>query len=129
MPELTRLQEWLDRGYAGEMVYLHKSADTRADIRNFLPSARSVIVTATNYFVDAGGGPTEGGPRTHHIARYAWGEDYHVVLAERLEQLLAWMRERTDMPFEARDLRGQASRPGARLRTARGLGWIGKNTC
>ena len=128
LPELTRLQEWLDRGYAGEMVYLHKSADTRADIRNFLPSARSVIVTATNYFVDGGGGPTEGGPRTPHIARYAWGEDYHFVLAERLEQLLAWMRERTDMPFEARifvDKHHVQERAFARHA---GLGWIGKNT-
>ena len=37
LPELTRLREWLDKGYAGDMGYLHKSADTRADIRRFLP--------------------------------------------------------------------------------------------
>ena len=45
LPELTRLREWLDKGYGGDMVYLHKSADTRADIQRFLPGARSVIVT------------------------------------------------------------------------------------
>ena len=65
LPELARLQGWLDRGYAGEMVYLHTSADTRADIRNFLPSARSVIVTATNYYVDSGRAEgTSGAPPT-----------------------------------------------------------------
>jgi epoxyqueuosine reductase len=122
--ELTRLGEWLDRGYAGEMVYLHKSADTRADIRRFLTSAQSVIVTATNYFVDAGAP----GAKTHHVARYAWGEDYHVVLAERLERLVAWMREQADEPFDARifvDKHHVQERAFAR---AAGLGWIGKNT-
>jgi len=140
LPELTRLEEWLDRGYAGEMVYLHKSADTRADIRNFLPSARSVIVTATNYFVASDGteaqpaGNQRGGASappssaTPHIARYAWGDDYHIVLAERLERLLAWMREQTDEPFEARifvDKHHVQERAFARHA---GLGWIGKNT-
>ena len=46
------LNEWLARGYAGEMIYLHKSAATRADVRQFLPSARSVIVTGTLYNTD-----------------------------------------------------------------------------
>ena len=136
LPELTRLQEWLDRGYAGEMVYLHKSADTRADIRNFLPSARSVVVTATNYFVDPGGTdgttvpPSIGDvpPSTPHIARYAWGDDYHIVLAERLEQLAQWMRDHSDHPFDARifvDKHHVQERAFARHA---GLGWIGKNT-
>ena len=49
LPELAFLPEWLARGYAGEMNYLHKSAHTRADIRNFLPSARSVIVAGAIY--------------------------------------------------------------------------------
>ena len=119
LPELARLQEWLDRGYAGEMDYLHKSADTRADIRHFLPSAHSVIVTATNYFVDGGEGS---------IARYAWGDDYHIVLAERLEQLLVWLRAQTDEVIEARifvDKHHVQERAFARQA---GLGWIGKNT-
>jgi epoxyqueuosine reductase len=121
LPELTKLGEWLARGYAGEMRYLHKSSETRADIRRFLPSARSVIVTATNYYVDAG-------QSTAHVARYAWGEDYHVVLAARLERLVAWIREQIDEPFEARifvDKHHVQERTFARHA---GLGWIGKNT-
>jgi epoxyqueuosine reductase len=126
LPELTRLSAWLARGYAGEMTYLHRSAQTRADIRNFLPSARSVIVTATNYYVDH----SRSQPQTpsSHIARYAWGQDYHVVLAERLEQLVAWIRLQTDEPFASRifvDKHHVQERAFARRA---GLGWIGKNT-
>src|SRR5450759_6032095 len=52
LPELTFFLQWLDRGYAGEMAYLGRSAARRADVRNVLPSARSVIVTGTVYNVD-----------------------------------------------------------------------------
>ena len=123
LPELTRLQEWLARGYAGGMMYLHKSAETRADIRKFLPDARSVIVTATNYFVKA----AEGAP-TDHIARYAWGEDYHLVLAERLEQLVTWMRARASVPFDARIFVDKHHVQERAFAKHAGLGWIGKNT-
>ncbi len=131
LPELTRLREWLDEGYAGEMVYLHKSAATRADIRRFLPSASSVIVTGTIYYTRgaAEGPPPRASAPSGSIARYAWGEDYHIVLAERLESLIAWMRQRCDEPFEASifvDKHHVQERVFARHA---GLGWIGKNTC
>jgi epoxyqueuosine reductase len=124
LPELARLREWLDRGYAGEMIYLHKSADARADIRNFLPSARSVIVTATNYYV---AGDVPSGQKSH-IARYAWGDDYHIVLAERLEQLVAWMREHTDIAFDAKIFVDKHHVQERAFAKHAGLGWIGKNT-
>ena len=49
LPELTFFSKWLARGYAGEMAYLHRSAEQRADVRRVLPSARTVIVTGTIY--------------------------------------------------------------------------------
>src|SRR5919204_1775509 len=51
-PELQFFREWIDRGYAGDMAYLTRSADRRADVRHVLPSAKTVIVTATNYNTD-----------------------------------------------------------------------------
>jgi epoxyqueuosine reductase len=48
-PELAYLEEWLARGYAGDMAYMSRSAERRADVRNVVPGARSVIVTATIY--------------------------------------------------------------------------------
>ncbi|MGH7342693.1 MAG: tRNA epoxyqueuosine(34) reductase QueG, partial [Candidatus Rokuibacteriota bacterium] len=46
-PELAFLREWLARGYAGEMAYMGRTADRRADVRAVVPGARSVIVTGT----------------------------------------------------------------------------------
>ena len=120
LPELTHLREWLDRGYAGEMLYLHKSADTRADIRNFLPTARSVIVTGTMYYTGDG---------SESIARYAWGDDYHVVLAERLQRLVAWMREQHGEPFDASIFVDKHHVQERVFAKHAGVGWIGKNTC
>ena len=122
-PELGRLREWLDRGYAGEMIYLHKSAETRADIRNFLPAARSVIVTGTVYYAD--GASIEGSG----IARYAWGQDYHFVLAERLEALVTWMRAQGDQRFDAAIFVDKHHVQERVFAKHAGLGWIGKNTC
>jgi epoxyqueuosine reductase len=134
LPELSALAAWLDRGYAGDMVYLHKSAERRADVRGFLPGARAVVMTATLYNTDSSpsgraertAAPAPGAAR---VARYARGEDYHLVLAERLGSLLAWMRDRHPEPFEAAvfvDKHHVQERVYARHA---GLGWIGKNTC
>jgi epoxyqueuosine reductase len=63
------------------------------------------------------------------IARYAWGEDYHFVLAERLESLVSWMREERAEDFDAAifvDKHHVQERVFARYA---GIGWIGKNTC
>jgi epoxyqueuosine reductase len=128
-PELTFFREWLDRGYAGEMAYLDRSAERRADVRNVLPTARTVIATATVYNTDRPYS-TECADRSRaQIARYAWGDDYHDVIGERLERLLAWMRAHSAEPFEARasvDTGPVQERVYAQYA---GLGWIGKNTC
>jgi epoxyqueuosine reductase len=131
LPELTRLREWLDQGYAGEMIYLHKSADTRADIRKFLPSARSVIVTGSVYYTGGSEASAQAGQQQDavSIARYAWGDDYHTVLAERLDSLVDWMRAQHGAAFDAAifvDKHHVQERVFAKYA---GLGWIGKNTC
>lgn len=127
-PELAFLREWLGRGFAGEMRWMHRSADRRQDVRGVLPSARSVIVTATLYNTDR---PySDDLPRdAARISRYSWGDDYHVVLKHRMEALLAWMRQASGDPFEARvyvDTGPVQERVYAQYA---GLGWIGKNTC
>src|SRR6186997_1605068 len=52
LPELKFFDDWLARGYAGDMAYLHRSADRRADVRRIMPSAQTVIVVGVNYNTD-----------------------------------------------------------------------------
>jgi epoxyqueuosine reductase len=111
--------DWLARGYAGEMSYLPRNAEKRRDSRLPLEGATTAIVVAMNY-----GGTEPSGP----VARYARGDDYHDVMLDRLEQLHNWIEERVGRrvigksyvdtgPVLERDLARRA-----------GLGWFGKNT-
>ena len=132
-PELARLEEWLKRGHAGEMRYLH-------DPRRHSPSlamqgARCVIVCALNYntsLPSSTEAPNEIasqiGPRGW-ISRYAWGDDYHKVLGGKLDGLIETMRQEFPEPFEARgyvDTGPVVERVAAKYA---GLGWLAKNTC
>lgn len=128
-PELAKLREWIDRGYAGEMSYMARSAPSRADVRSMLPSARSVIVTGTNYNVNRPYSTERIDPSRASIARYAWGDDYHDVLRGRLEALLGWMRDRHAAAFDARVCVDTSPVQERVYAQHAGIGWIGKNTC
>jgi epoxyqueuosine reductase len=132
-PELARLEEWLERGHAGEMRYLHDPR--RGSPALAMPGARSVIVCALNYntsFPSSTDAPEQlessSGPRGW-ISRYAWGDDYHHVLGEKLESLIQHLRREFTEPFEARayvDTGPVVERVAAKYA---GLGWLAKNTC
>lgn len=128
-PELGRLREWIAQGYAGEMSYMARTANRRADVRRVLPSARSVIVVAVNYNVNRPYSTERADSSQARIARYAWGDDYHEVLPHRLEALLAWMRERHGRPFDARAYVDTGPVQERVYAQYAGIGWIGKNTC
>ena len=85
-PELSFLPEWLDRGYAATMAWMHRSANKRADVRHVVPNARSVVVTATLYNIDRPYSD-DVAPDVARISRYAWSDDYHDVLKARLDAL------------------------------------------
>jgi len=127
--ELGFLREWLGRGYAGEMHYLERSADRREDVRSVLPSARSVICLATVYNTDRPYSTELAGSSQALIARYAWGEDYHDVIQQRMQALVEWMRERAGAGFEARAYVDTGPVQERVYAQYAGLGWIGKNTC
>jgi epoxyqueuosine reductase len=129
LPELRFFERWLASGYAGEMNYLHRTADRRADVRRLLPSAQTVIVTGTLYNTDRPYSTESRDAGRAQIARYAWGADYHDVIGDRLDALLEWMRGVAAEPFDA--LRYVDTGPIQERVYAQhaGLGWIGKNTC
>ena len=135
--ELSRLPDWLARGYAGEMNYLNDPR--RGDPARILDGARSLVVVAMNYntaypnstdvLPDSvrANGPADA-PRGW-ISRYAWGDDYHEVLGEKLEALVAAMHAQFPEAFDAcfyADTGPVIERIAAKYA---GLGWLAKNTC
>jgi epoxyqueuosine reductase len=127
-PELASLRDWLDRGYAGEMSWMTRTADRRRDVRAVLPTAQSVIVTGTLYNTDRPYS-AELPPDTARISRYAWGDDYHDVLKPRLDSLVAWIRGEHAEPFDALTYVDTGPVQERVYAQYAGLGWIGKNTC
>jgi epoxyqueuosine reductase len=129
----TRLQEWLAHGYAGEMAYMGRYATERRHPAAVLPEVRSVVMVGMEYGSQAACGLAAESQSlsrkrlTGKIARYAAGPDYHDVLRDRLNRLLAWVQ------VEFAGTRGRGVVDTAPLlerdfaRRA-GLGWIGKNT-
>jgi epoxyqueuosine reductase len=129
LPELQFLTEWLNRGYAGEMQYMHRTADRRTDVREVLPSARSVIVLGTVYNVARPYSTENADPARADIARYAWGDDYHGVIQQRLEALVKWLRAIAGEGLEARAYVDTGPVQERVYAQYAGIGWIGKNTC
>jgi epoxyqueuosine reductase len=128
-PELRRFDDWLARGYAGEMHYLHRTAERRRDVRHVVASARSVIVTGTVYNSDRPYSIENEDPAVARISRYAWGDDYHDVIEARLDALVTWMRTASHEAFEARAYVDTGPVQERIYAQYAGLGWIGKNTC
>lgn len=123
------MREWLEREYAGEMHYLHRTADRRADVRNVLPSARSVICLATIYNTDRPYSTEIADSSRALIARYAWGDDYHDVIQRRMDALVRWMREQDGSGFDARAYVDTGPVQERVYAQYAGLGWVGRNTC
>jgi epoxyqueuosine reductase len=129
-----RLREWLARGFAGEMGYMTRYAEERRHPAAVLPAVRSVVMVGVEYqrTEDKGHRTDQQGPSAvsvgvGKIARYAAGPDYHDVVRDRLNSLLA----RLQMEFPGVTGRGVVdTAPLLERDFARraGLGWIGKNT-
>lgn len=113
---------WIDRGYHGAMSYMERNIEARRDVTEIVPGACSVIVVAKNYYA----------PHQHpadavgKIARYAWGDDYHVVIPPMLDALCADVR--TYVP-DAETRRYTDTGPVLEKEWAvrAGIGWMGKN--
>jgi len=126
-------RDWLRDGAAGEMRYMERGAEKRVDPQQVLPGAKSIVVLALNYFqgVAAGVPPpnstiaADTAAATGRIARYAWGDDYHDVIAAKLGEIDSFLHQLGGTqksyvdtgPILERDHAAQA-----------GVGWHGKST-
>jgi epoxyqueuosine reductase len=128
-PELRFFREWIDRGYAGTMGYLPRTAERRSDVRRVLPAARSVIVLGAVYDSGQPYSTERDDASRGEVARYAWSRDYHEVLGRRTSELVGWMRDAHPEPFEARAYVDTGPIQERVYAQYAGLGWIGKNAC
>jgi epoxyqueuosine reductase len=129
-PELNHLQEWLARGFHGEMKWMERDPEQRADPRRFWPQTRSIVVVALNYYTSHAHqerGGSDQNTVTGKVSRYAWGDDYHDIVGARLRELLAWTK--TQWPEADGKICVDIQPVMDKVWAARaGLGWIGKHT-
>ena len=125
----TRLMQWLDRGWHGEMAYMAAHGTRRARPAELVPGTVRVISARMNYF-PPGARDAEAvlsDPECGYVARYALGRDYHKVFRARL-QALADRIESEVGPFGYRVFTDSAPVMEVELATRAGLGWRGKHT-
>lgn len=120
--EAPKLEAWLKRSYQGEMHYMENHFDMRLDPRILVPGAKSVISLTYNYFTEQK--QQEDAPK---ISKYAFGEDYHHVVKDKLFLLLQKMQE------EIGEINGRCFVDSAPVlervwANKAGIGWIGKHS-
>jgi len=122
--EGRRLKEWLSRSYHGEMSWMARDVEKRIDPRQIFPHAKSVVVVALNYYTPH---KHQQNPATGKVSRYAWGDDYHDVMKQKLGSLLSWIREQ-EPAAEGKicvDIQPTMDKAWA---VRAGLGWLGKHS-
>lgn len=121
--EAKRLETWLSKGAHGTMGYMENHFDMRVDPTLLVPGAKTLICLAFNYFTDT----KQDDPEAPKIATYAYGEDYHFVVKDKLKSLLSYMQA------EIGEVDGRCfvdSAPVMEREWAQraGIGWNGRNT-
>jgi len=123
-PEAARLFEWLSSGFHGAMSWLEREPEKRADPTNSLPNARSIVVVAMNYHTSH---KHEDDSAKGKLSRYAWGDDYHDILGEKLRLLLDWIK--TELPeAQGKVCVDTAPMMDKAWAVRSGLGWLGKHS-
>jgi epoxyqueuosine reductase len=128
-PENQFYKEWLARGFAGEMKYMERAPEKRENVKNILPGAKSVISCGMNYNTDYPYSVDKTDRIKGWISRYAWGDDYHDVMNQRLLLLEGHVRENAPKDIRSRvyvDTGPVLERVYGKYS---GIGWYGKNTC
>lgn len=120
-PDFDFFRWWLDRGYAGTMDYLRRGIEKRSDPQKILPGVKSVICCGLNYY--SGNKSPRGG-----ISNYAWGDDYHEVVGEKLKRLEEFIKGEVDPEALTKSYVDTGPMLERSYAARAGLGWIGKNT-
>jgi len=122
--EAPRLETWLKNGMHGQMNYMANHFDKRLDPRLLVDDAKSVVTVLLNYYPEQ---RLPEGDTDYKLSKYAYGDDYHFVIKDKLKALLDFIRR------EIGEVGGRAfvdSAPVMDKAWAKraGLGWVGKHT-
>jgi epoxyqueuosine reductase len=130
-PATERLQKWLADGRHGQMEYMQRHAQLRADPRLLVPGAVRVICVSMNYLPPESDFDTEWrrleDPTQAVVSMYARGRDYHKVLRNRLQEFAQRIEERIGK-LGYRVFTDSAPLMEVELARKAGLGWRGKHT-
>ncbi|MXZ00103.1 tRNA epoxyqueuosine(34) reductase QueG [Candidatus Poribacteria bacterium] len=125
---IARYQQWIENGYAGKMGYLEKHLPLKRDVRQLLAEAKSVISLAMNYYTLDPPKPLAENPARGQISRYAWGDDYHDIIRQRLSELVDFIKQTAETELQTRVCVDTAPIIEREYAEKAGIGWIGKNT-
>jgi len=120
--EAEKLESWLKKGFQGRMPYLEKHFEARLNPSLLVENAKSVICFSYNYFPER-----LQNADSYRIAKYAYGEDYHTVIKDKLQELVQEIQEKTGR-FSYRIFTDSAPIMERVWAQKAGLGWIGKNS-
>lgn len=122
--EVDKLKDWLYKGFNSNMKYMERNIEKRFDVQEILPSAKTIISLALNYYVK---GNYSSGKNMGKVSRYAWGTDYHYIIWEKLEQLISELKV-IDNNFEAKSYVDTGPVMDKAWAVRSGIGWQGKNS-
>ena len=125
---ISRYRQWIENGYAGKMHYLEKHLPLKTDVRRLLAEAKSVISLAMNYYTLDPPKALAQDPGRGQISRYAWGDDYHELIRERLLELVTFIKRTAESELKTRVCVDTAPIIEREYAQKAGIGWIGKNT-
>ena len=129
--EISRLKEWLRRGYQSGMKYMERNLEKRRNVNEIFPEAKSVISLALNYYTNDNYSNEPGKGKTclpvGKVSRYAWGKDYHLVIWDKLTVLENSLKE-LDTSFNSISYVDTGPVMDKAWAKKAGLGWIGKHT-
>jgi len=133
LPHAHEFEDWLREGRQGEMTYLDspRSKRCRAYPKNIMPECGAALVLGTPYSPPPPLASSEPGNAfpLGSIAAYAWGDDYHTVMAGRLDNLVEFIERQVGQHVPNRWYTDTGPLLERELAQRAGLGWIGKNTC
>jgi epoxyqueuosine reductase len=129
LSEAEYYRQWLAQGFVGEMDYMARNVEKREDPGRLFPSGRSIIVCGLSYHSSLLSKREHNAPVQGHISRYARGDDYHLILKNKLYALLEFIRKESTLPVEAKVCVDTVPLLEKLYGMSAGLGWIGKHGC